>query len=55
MLAIVDGQPRVLSLKDMLQQFIDHRRDVVTRRSKYELREAQAFQRGLWFTRDRLD
>ena len=41
MLAIVDGQPRVLSLKDMLQQFIDHRRDVVTRRSKFELREAR--------------
>jgi DNA gyrase subunit A len=41
MLAIVNGQPRVLGLKDMLQYFIDHRRDVVTRRSRFELREAR--------------
>jgi DNA gyrase subunit A len=41
MLAIVDGQPRVLSLKDMLRYFIDHRRDVVTRRCQFELREAR--------------
>lgn len=41
MLAIVKGQPRVLSLREMLQHFIDHRRDVVTRRSRFELREAR--------------
>ena len=41
MLAIVNGQPRVLSLKDMLRHFIDHRRDVVTRRCQFELREAR--------------
>ena len=41
MLAMVDGQPRVLSLKEMLQHFLDHRRDVVTRRSRFELREAR--------------
>ena len=41
MLAIVAGQPRVLSLREILQHFIDHRRDVVTRRSRYELAEAR--------------
>ncbi len=41
MLAIVGGQPRVLSLKDILLHFLDHRRDVVTRRSRFELSEAQ--------------
>ncbi|MEM6733138.1 MAG: DNA topoisomerase (ATP-hydrolyzing), partial [Myxococcota bacterium] len=40
MVAIVKGQPRVLGLKDLLSNFIDHRREVVTRRSRYELREA---------------
>jgi len=41
MLALVDGQPRVISLKEALQQFIDFRRDVITRRSQYELRIAK--------------
>ena len=41
MLAIVAGQPRVLSLREILQHFIDHRRDVVTRRSRFELAEAR--------------
>ena len=41
MLAIVGGQPRVLGLKALLEHFLAHRRDVVTRRSRYELREAQ--------------
>jgi DNA gyrase subunit A len=41
MLAVVSGQPRVLSLKELLQHFLDHRRDVVTRRTRYELREAR--------------
>jgi len=41
MLAIVDGQPRTLSLKELIQHFIDHRREVVTRRSRFELREAR--------------
>jgi DNA gyrase subunit A len=44
MLAIVDSQPKILTLKEMLQHFIDHRRDVVTRRSLYELKEARARQ-----------
>ncbi|HEY0715824.1 MAG TPA: DNA gyrase subunit A, partial [Polyangia bacterium] len=41
MLAIVDGRPKVLPLKEMLQHFIAHRRDVVTRRTQFDLREAQ--------------
>ncbi len=40
-LAIVEGQPRVLTLKEMLGHFINHRRDVVTRRCRYELARAQ--------------
>ncbi len=39
--ALVDGQPRTLGLKDLLQVFLDHRVDVVTRRSRYRLRKAQ--------------
>lgn len=41
MLAIVGGQPKVLGLKDVLWCFVDHRRDVVTRRTSYELRKAE--------------
>ena len=40
-LAIVGGQPRVLTLKELLVHFINHRRAVVTRRCRYELRKAQ--------------
>ncbi|HEX6537846.1 MAG TPA: DNA gyrase subunit A [Candidatus Dormibacteraeota bacterium] len=41
MLAIVDGRPQVLGLKALLEHYIDHRRDVVTRRTRYELRRAK--------------
>ncbi|MDO9333325.1 MAG: DNA gyrase subunit A [Dehalococcoidales bacterium] len=41
MLALVDGQPRVISLKEALQAFIDFRREVITRRSKFELKGAK--------------
>jgi len=41
MLAIVDGRPVLLSLKRALQVFIDHRREVVTRRTLFDLREAR--------------
>jgi DNA gyrase subunit A len=40
-LALVDGQPKTLGLKEMLEVFLDHRRDVVTRRSRYRLRKAE--------------
>ena len=39
--ALVNGQPRVLNLKDLLEAFIRHRREVVTRRSIYDLRESR--------------
>jgi DNA gyrase subunit A len=42
MLAIVEGRPTTLSLRRALQVFIDHRRDVVTRRTLYDLREARS-------------
>lgn len=42
LLALVDGEPRLLSLKRSLQLFIEHRRAVITRRSKYELKIARA-------------
>ncbi len=41
LLALVDGEPRLLSLKRALQIFIDHRRDVITRRSQFELNKAR--------------
>ncbi|WP_423744682.1 DNA gyrase subunit A (plasmid) [Haladaptatus sp. SPP-AMP-3] len=40
-LALVDGQPKVLTLKELLQHYLDHRRDVVRRRSEFELDEAE--------------
>ncbi len=40
-LAIVEGQPRILPLKDMLQAFLDHRRQVVVRRTKFDLAKAE--------------
>ncbi len=42
MLALVDGEPRLLSLKKALQVFIEHRRQVITRRSTFELEKARA-------------
>jgi DNA gyrase subunit A len=42
MLALVDGEPRMLSLKRMLQIYIEHRRDVIIRRSRFELEKALA-------------
>ncbi len=42
MLALVDGQPRVISLKEALQYYIEFRRDVITRRTRYELKGAKA-------------
>jgi DNA gyrase subunit A len=42
MVALLDGQPRLLNLKDILEAFIRHRREVVTRRTIFELRKARA-------------
>jgi DNA gyrase subunit A len=41
MVALVDGQPRLLNLKQMLDAFLAHRREVVTRRTVFELRKAR--------------
>ena len=40
--ALVDGVPRTLPLRDLLQHYLDFQREVVTRRSKFELRKAEA-------------
>ncbi|CEH36064.1 DNA gyrase subunit A [Romboutsia lituseburensis] len=42
MLCLVDGQPRVLNLKQMLYYYVKHQKDVVTRRTKFELNKAEA-------------
>ncbi len=41
MLALVDNQPKILSLKEMLVHYLNHQKDVVTRRTKYELNKAE--------------
>ncbi len=41
LLAIVHGQPRILSLREMLQLFLEHRKEVVTRRTVFELKKAE--------------
>jgi DNA gyrase subunit A len=41
-LSIVEGRPQILDLKETLEHFVSHRREVVKRRSRYELRQAEA-------------
>ena len=58
MLAIDHGRPRVMNLKDMMKCFIEHRFEVLTRRTKFELREAEArahILEGLLIALDNLD
>ncbi|MBC7260530.1 MAG: DNA gyrase subunit A, partial [Chloroflexi bacterium] len=58
MLALVDGEPRVLSLKRCLQLFIEHRQEVITRRSRFELERAKLrahILEGLKIALDNLD
>ncbi len=42
MLALVDGEPKVLNLKEMLYHYIEHQKDVIVRRTRYELDKAKA-------------
>ncbi|MGM5484542.1 MAG: DNA gyrase subunit A [Nanobdellota archaeon] len=42
MLALVDNEPRTLSLKDIISQFVKHRKEVITRRTEFELDKAKA-------------
>jgi DNA gyrase subunit A len=58
MLALVNGEPRVLHLKRMLTLFVEHRQTVLTRRTEYELKRAQArahILEGLKIALDHLD
>lgn len=58
MLALVDGEPRVLSLKKTLQLFVEHRQEVITRRSEFELERAKQrahILEGLKIALDNLD
>lgn len=41
-LALVDGEPKVLNLKELIKYFVEHRIDVVTRRTKFDLKQAEA-------------
>lgn len=58
MLALVDGRPRVLNLKEMLHYYIKHQEDVITRRTRFELAKAEArahILEGLTIALDHLD
>ena len=58
MVALVDGQPRLLNLKQMLECFLAHRREVITRRTVFELRKARErahIQEGLAVALDNVD
>ncbi len=58
MLAIVSGQPKILTLREVLDSFIDHRREIVTRRCVFELKKAEArahILQGLKLALDNLD
>lgn len=58
MLALVEGQPKILNLKEVLHCYIRHQEDVITRRTRYELNKAQArahILEGLNIALDHLD
>ena len=58
MVALIDGQPRLLNLKQMLDCFLAHRREVITRRTVFELRKARErahIQEGLAVALDNVD
>ena len=58
MLALVDNQPKVLNLCDMLHYYLEHQKDVVTRRTKYDLNKAEErahILRGLLIALDNID
>lgn len=58
MLALVDGQPRVMNLKEILHHYIAHQREVIIRRAKYDLEKAEArahILEGLLIALDHID
>ncbi|MCD0490014.1 DNA gyrase subunit A [Pedobacter sp. MC2016-14] len=57
-IALVNGRPQMLNLKDLIRHFVDHRHDVIVRRTKFELSEAQKrahILEGLLIALDHLD
>jgi DNA gyrase subunit A len=57
-IALVNGKPEVLNLKDLIRHFVDHRHEVVTRRTKFELQKAEArahILEGLIIASDNID
>ncbi|MDY7396620.1 DNA gyrase subunit A [Aureibaculum sp. 2210JD6-5] len=57
-IALVNGRPEMLNLKDLIKHFVNHRHDVVTRRTKYELDKAEArahILEGLIIASDNID
>src|SRR5215210_6680260 len=58
MVALVDGVPKTLSLRELIHHYVDHQREVVTRRTQYELRRAESrahILEGLLVALDNLD
>ncbi|MBQ4452068.1 MAG: DNA gyrase subunit A [Clostridia bacterium] len=58
MLALVNGEPKILSLKSIIKHYVDHQKDVITRRTRYELNKAEArahILEGLLIALDRID
>ncbi|MCR5666811.1 MAG: DNA gyrase subunit A [Eubacterium sp.] len=58
MLALVDNQPKILTLLELLNYYLDHQKDVVTRRTKYELNKAEErahIVEGLLIAQDNID
>ena len=57
-IALVNGRPQLLNLKDLIRHFIDHRHDVVVRRTRYDLRKAEErmhIVKGLLIAQDNID
>ena len=58
MVALVDGVPKTLGLRELIHHYVDHQREVITRRTQYELRQAEArahILEGLLVALDNLD
>ena len=58
MVALVDGVPKTLELRELIHHYVDHQREVIIRRTKYELRQAEArahILEGLLVALDNLD
>ena len=57
-IALVNGRPQLLNLKDLIRHFVDHRHDVIVRRSRYDLQKAEErlhIVKGLLIAQDNID